>query len=87
MKEHTTNQEVEIERLNDNNDWNYRIVWGNPLTGKKEGQIFTNSLKINNFAVATNQMQIGEYQQNIIIQESNTLVNIVLDNTKNNRLD
>ena len=74
-----TDKQLEIERLNDNEPNNYRIVWGNPLTGEIESEITCNSLKINDYAISTSGMQIGEYQKSIVIEQYNTSVNIVLE--------
>lgn len=79
MKTHTTDKQLEIERLNEDDRFNYRIIWGNPLTGDSDGQIFVNSLNINGYAFSTKYMQIGEYQKSIKIEEHNTSANIVLE--------
>jgi hypothetical protein len=74
-----TDKQVEIVRLDGDNPNNYRIVWGNPLTGNKENEITASSLKINDYAVATSGMEIGEYRKSITIEEYNTIVNIRLE--------
>ena len=74
-----TDKQLEIERLDDSEANNYRIVWGNPLTGEKENEIICSSLKINDYAVSCSGMQIGEYQKSIVIEEYNTIVNIRLE--------
>ncbi len=75
---YTTDMQVEIERLDENDEWNYRIVWGNPLTGESDGEIFANSLKINDFGMATSGMQLSEYQQTIEIEDKGSMVDIKL---------
>ena len=79
MKIHTTDKQLEIERLEEDHKWNYRIVFGNPLTSDIQGKLFANSLKINDYAFATSGMEIGEYQKSIKIEEYNTSANIVLE--------
>lgn len=76
---YTTDKQVEIERLDEDSSGNYRIVWGNPLTGNKESEITASSLKINDYAVATSGMEISEYRKSITIEEYNTIVNIRLE--------
>lgn len=79
-----TELQVEIERKNEKADCNYRIVWGNPLTSELAGEISCNWLKINDFAVGTSGMQIGEYDRDITIEATSDRdivsgVNIVLE--------
>jgi len=79
-----TDKQVEIERVNDKADCNYRIVWGNPLNREVNGEMLCNWLKINDYAVSTSGMEIGEYNKEITIKATSdrTLVagvNIVLE--------
>ena len=80
MITHKTDKQVEIERLDNNHEYNYRIVTGNPLTASIDKEIFANTLKMNNYAFAVNYFEISEYNKEIEIQEKGNLVNIVLDN-------
>jgi len=78
MITHKTDKQVEIKRLDNKHEYNYRIVTGNPLTGSIDKEIFANSLKMNDYAFAVNYFEISEYNKEIEIQEKNNLVNIVL---------
>jgi len=72
----------QIERLDENENYNYRIVTGNPLTGEVDNETYANMLKINGFAVATGGMEIGEYNQKVIVEKRDkhaTLANILLE--------
>lgn len=75
----TTESQVEILRM-ENENHNYKIVWGNPLTGDKDGGIFANCVKINGYAFATIGMEIGEYGKEIEIRQDTEggICNIVL---------
>jgi len=79
MITHKTNKCVEIERLDENHEYNYRIVTGNPLTSSIDKEIFANTLKMNNYSFAVNHFEIAEYNKEIEIQEKGNLVNIVLN--------
>jgi hypothetical protein len=74
-----TDKQVEIERLEDSHPNNYRIVWGNPLTGEKEKEIEVNYLDINDYGIATSGMQLGQHNKSITIEEYNTSANIILE--------
>lgn len=63
-----TASQVEIIRL-ENEKYNYKILWGNPLTGDRDGGIFANSVKINGYAFATSGMEMGEYGKEIEIRQ------------------
>ena len=80
MNSFKTDKRVEIERLDNNHEYNYRIVTGNPLTSSIDKKIFANTLKINDYGFAVNYFEISEYNKEIEIQEKGNMVNIVLDN-------
>lgn len=79
MTTYKTEKQLEIERLDEKEEYNYRIVWGNPLTGEKDKEIFANMLKINDYGMATSYIELGEYNKEIKIEVNNSLVNIVLE--------
>jgi len=64
----TTDSQVEIVRT-EKKRYTYKIVWGNPLTGDKEGGIVASQLKINGYAFATDGMEIAEYGKEIEIRQ------------------
>jgi hypothetical protein len=80
----TTKRQVEIERTPNKADCNYRIVWGNPLTGEQGGKVCCNWLKINNYGAFAKDMVISEHGKSVEIQATSdndivTGVNIALD--------
>lgn len=79
METHTTNKQLEIERLDENHKRNYRIVWGNPLTSNVEHEMFATSLNINGYGMSTSGMSISQYEKEITIEKRSTSVNIVLE--------
>ena len=87
METYETNQQLGIERLEEENEFNYRIVAGNPLNGNHQFEIFANSLKINNHAMSAKSMQIGEYQQKITVELNNNMANIMVEHNKRNTID
>jgi len=79
METFETNKQLEIERLEDENEWNYRVVWGNPLNQNIEHEIFVTSLNINGYGMATSHMSISQYEKSITIEKRSTSANIVLE--------
>jgi len=73
-----TDKQVEIKRLEENHESNYRIVWGNPLTAEKDGEIYGNMLSINGYGMATSYIELSQYQKEIEIHKTGNSVNIKL---------
>lgn len=75
-----TDMQVEIERLEESDErGNYRVVSGNPLTGKAENEWFVTTLSINGYGMATSGMELSQYQKEIVIEVSESKANIVLE--------
>ena len=70
----TTDKQVEIEHLNENDTHNYRIVWGNPLTSEKDGELLCNYPKINGISFATSHIQLSQHNRTITIEENGNIV-------------
>ena len=69
-RELVTKVDSQVEITKAEKGYSYKIVWGNPLTGDKDGGIFASHLKINGYAVATSGMQIGEYGKEVEIRQN-----------------
>jgi len=76
---YTTNKQVEIERLEDCDKWNYHIVGGNPLNGEKDFEIFANYLSINGFGMATSYLEISQYGESIEVHKTGPSVDITVN--------
>ena len=72
----TTNKQVEIERTSEDIPENYRIVWGNPLTNEKDGELLCNYPKVNGISFATEYMELSQYNREMTITENG---NILID--------
>lgn len=79
METYQTDKQLEIKKLEEDHNWNYRIVWGNPLNQKVENEIFVTSLNINGYGMSTSHMSISQYEKSITIEKRSTSANIVLE--------